>query len=94
MTEPGVSWAASLSLSCDTGHWLSGRGGGGGYVQSIFGVLVGSYLHCLLLDPFPQFSVVDGVGPSGPMDSFKEDTDECMDLQCCSRGFSYFSSIQ
>ena len=70
---PGVSWAASLSLSlwvpgqgltCNTGHWLS-EGAFSPSPASLEDVI-----FCwLLLGPFPEFSVADGLRPSDPKDS-------------------------
>ena len=59
---PGVSWAVSLSLSlwtCDTGHWLSEG------VSNPSPAPLEDFIFCwLLLGPFPEFSVADGLRPS------------------------------
>ena len=69
---PGVSWAASLSLSlwvpgqgltCDTGHWLWG-------VASPSPTSLEDFIFCwMLLGPFPEYSDGDGLRPSDPKDS-------------------------
>ena len=49
----------------------------------------------LLLGPFPEFSVADGLRSLEPNYSSKVGVDECRDiLQCRSRGSPCFSSIQ
>ena len=65
---PGVSWAASLSLSlwvpsqdltCDTGHWLSE------VVSTPSPASLEDFIFCwLLLGPFPEFSFADDLRPS------------------------------
>ena len=44
------------------------------------------WIFCwLLLGPFLEFSVADGLKPSDPKASSKAGVDECLDLlQCCS----------
>ena len=49
----------------------------------------------LLLGPFSEFSVADGVRPLDPKDSSKADVDECLNLLSChSHGSPCFSSLQ
>ena len=70
---PGVSRVASLSLSLwvpgqglpsDTGHWLSEG------VSNPSPTSLEHFIFCwLLLVPFPEFSVVDGLSPSSSSSS-------------------------
>ena len=95
---PGVSWAASLSLSqwvpgqglmCDTGPWLSGG------VSNPSPASLEDRIFCwLLLGPFPEFSAPYSLRPSDPKDFSKAGVDECLDLQCRSRVSPCFGSIQ
>ena len=87
ITVPSVSWAVSLSLSlwvpgqdfkCNTGHWLSDG------VSSPSPVSLVDFIFCWLLsDPFPEFSVAEGLRPSDPKDSSNEGVDEYLDLIQC-----------
>ena len=72
---------------CDTGHWLSE------HVSIPSPASLEDLIFCwLLVGPFPEFSVADGLRPS---DSFKAGVDECLDfLQCRGHSFPCFSSIQ
>ena len=96
---PGVFGAVLLSLSlwvpgqrliCGTGHWLT-KG-----VSNPSPASLEDVIFCwLLLGPFPEFSVADGLRPSDPKDSSKACVDECLDLlQCRNRSFPCFSSMQ
>ena len=57
---------------------------------------VEDFIFCwLLLGPLPEFPVADGLRPLDLKDSSRAGIDECLDLlQCRSRGYPCFSSLQ
>ena len=75
---------------CDTGHWLSES------VSNPSPASLEDFIFCrLLLGPFPEFFVADGLRPSNLEESSKAGVDECLDLlQCWSCGSPCFSSMQ
>ena len=94
----GVYWVSSLSLfpvdsrsGLDVDKVFGSRG-----VSNPSPASLEDFIFCwLLLGPFPEFSVADGLGPSDPKDSSKAGVDECLDLlQCRGGGSPCFSSIQ
>ena len=52
-------------------HWLSDG------VSNPYPASLEDLICCLLLGPFPDFSVADGLKPSDPKESSKEGIDEC-----------------
>ena len=83
-------WVLGQGLTSDAGHCLSEG------VSKPSPVSLEDFIFCwLLLGPFPEFSVADGLRPSDPKDSSETGVDECLDLlQCRSRSSPCFSSIQ
>ena len=81
---------ALQGLTCDTGHWLLEG------VSNPFLASLEDFIFCwLLLVPFPEFSVADGLRPLDPKDFSKAGVDECLYLfQCHSHGSPCFSSKQ
>ena len=75
---------------CDTCHWLLEG------VSNPSPASVEDFIFCcLLLGPFPELSVADGLRPSDPKDSSEAGVDECLDLlQCRSHDSPCFSSVQ
>ena len=76
--------------TCNTGHWLS-EGESNPSPAS-----VEDFIFCwLLLGPFPEFSVADGLRSSDPKGSSKAGVDKCLDLlHCRSYDSPCFSSVQ
>ena len=58
-------------MTCDTGQWISE-----GVSSPPLASLEDLILYWLLLGPFPEFSVADGVRPSDPKDSSMAGVDE------------------